>query len=481
MEISKKNKVIILNIATAILLLTGVIMYKIKNSTSSEKIAIDLLVQNGIVLTMNPQKEILKDGVLAIHNGKIIDIGSIKKIGQTYKAKKIIDAHNCVVLPGLINAHVHAPMTLFRGLADDLPLMNWLQKYIFPAEKKYVTPDFVYWGTKLACYEMIKGGTTTFVDMYFFEDAVAQAAYDMGMRAIVGETIIGFPTPDSPTYKKAVQYAENFVQKWKNNRLITPAIAPHAPYTCSKEILLATKKFSEIHHVPLLIHLSETKNEIKQILSKYNMRPVAYLDSLGMLNKKMIAAHCVHLDDTEIALLKKRKIGVVHAPTSNMKLSSGIARVYDLIKQGVLVGLGTDGAASNNSLDMFGEMKTATLLQKVATENPAALNAYQTLELATIGGARALHMEKQIGSLEAGKKADVTIVATNKIHQIPVYNVVSQLVYATKASDVQTVIIDGKVIMENRILGTKNEHQKLEQKVAHYKELINSTKQTPNN
>jgi len=308
--------------------------------------------------------------------------------------------------------------------------------------------------------------------MYFFEDAVAQAAYDVGMRAIVGETIVGFPSPDSVEYKDAIQHTHALVKKWKNNPLITPAVAPHSPYTCSNEILLASKKISETYNIPLIIHVAETKREIKQVLEKQKMRPVDYLDSLGMLDEHMIAAHCIYLNDKEIALLTQKKVGIVHAPVSNMKLGSGIARINDLVTHGALVGLGTDGPASNNSLDMFGTMKTATLLQKVATEDPSVLNAYQTLELATIGGARAIHMDDQIGSLEVGKKADIAIVKINQIHQIPVYNVISQLVYATKASDVQTVIVDGKVIMEDRVIGTIEEKQELKQQVERFKKSI---------
>jgi len=442
-----------------------------KVSVKSEKTIVDLLVNNGIILTMNQKKDIIEEGAIAIHDGKIVAVGPADHIKQAYSAKEVINADKCVVLPGIINAHTHVPMVFFRGLADDLLLMDWLQA-LFPVEKRHVTSDFVYWGTKLACYEMIKGGVTTFVDMYYFEDSVAQAAYDVGMRAIVGETIIGFPTPDSKTYKEALTYTESFVKKWKNNPLITPAIAPHSCYTCSKEMLMASKKLSETYNVPLITHISETKTEIEQVLSKHNMRPVEYLDSLGMLNERLIAAHCVYLDDEEIALLKQKKVGVVHCPISNMKIAVGVARVNDLLKAEVPVGLATDGSASNNALDMFGEIKTATLLQKITTGDPTALNVYQTLELATIGGARAIHMDDQIGSLEVGKKADITIVAMDHIHQLPVYNVVSQLVYATKASDVQTVIINGKVVMKNRVLGTENQEDELRKKIEHFRGLI---------
>ncbi|MFC1842456.1 amidohydrolase [Candidatus Dependentiae bacterium] len=472
---AKQIKLIILVGIVGAILLLSFLLLQIKIPVFG-KTTVDLLVSNGTVLTMNSQKKIIPNGAVAVRDGKIIAVGLTKALEQAYKAKKIINASGGVIMPGLINAHTHTAMTLFRGFADDMPLMEWLQKYIFPAEKKHVTPEFVYWGTKLACYEMIKGGTTTFVDMYFFEDSVAQAAYEMGMRAIVGETIIEFPTPDSKNYKQALEQTKKLVEKWKNNPLITPAIAPHAPYTSSKEMLLAIKSFAEKYDVPVITHVCETKSGINQVISKHKMRPVKFLDSIGLLNKRLIAAHCVHLTDNEIALLAQKKVGVAHCPVSNMKLSSGIATVYKMLKTGVLVGLGTDGAASNNSLDMFGEMKTAALLQKVATGKPTALNAYQTLELATIGSARAIHMGNKIGSLEPGKKADIIVVAIDQIHQIPVYHVASQLVYASKAPDVQTVIINGKIIMRDRVIGTKGQEEELRKKVEHFKKSIVDTK-----
>lgn len=455
-----------------LMLLGGVVLFLVKIPTASNKVNVDLLVSNGIVVTMNQDKEIINNGAIAIQAEKIIDVGLTSQLAQKYRAKKKLNVHGSVIMPGLINAHTHSPMSLLRGYADDYPLMEWLENHIFPVEKKHANVYFVYWGTKLACYEMIQGGTTTFVDMYFFQDEVAQAAYDMGMRAVVGQTIIGFPAPDFSTYKESLSYTRDFVKKWKGNSLISPIIAPHAPYTCSKEILLEAKKFSEEHDVSFLIHVSETKDEVEKIEAKHKMRPVEYLDTLGIVNNKLIAVHCVHLSDREIDLFQKKQAGVIHVPTSNMKLSSGISRVYDMLEQGVTVGLGTDGAASNNSLDMFAEMKTAALLQKVVTNKPTALNAYQALELATIGGARAIHLDDQIGSLEVGKKADVTIVKMDQVHQIPVYNVVSQLVYATKASDVQTVIINGNIVMKDRVIGASSQYNELKRKVDDFKKSI---------
>jgi len=450
----------------------GIILINTKLPKKKKQTTIDLLICNGTVLPMTQQKDIIQNGAVAVNDGNIIAVGPMEKLKNIYKGKQNIDAQGGVILPGLINTHTHAAMTLFRGLADDLPLMEWIKQYILPLEKKNVSADLVYWGTRLACCEMIKGGTTTFVDMYFFEEKVAQAAYDIGMRAIVGETIVGFPSPDSPSCKEGFERTKLLVEKWKNNELITPAVAPHAPYTCRQNILVAAKKFSDEHNVPLLIHLCETKDEIKQIIEKEKMRPVAYLESLGVLCNRLIAAHCIHVNNDEIKLLQQKGVGVAHAPVSNMKLSCGIAPIYKMLQEGVLVGLGTDGAASNNSLDMIAEMKTATLLQKVATEKPTALPAYQALELATIKGAKAIHMDDQIGSIELGKKADIIIVAMDKIHQLPVYNIVSQLVYATKATDVQTVIINGKIVMTNRIMLPKDQLDKLKMKIQAFKQKM---------
>jgi len=430
------------------------------------KIFVDLIIRNGTVITMHDNKQIIEDGAVAIKGSTIIAVGSATKLSKHYKAKKTINANGGVIMPGFINGHTHAAMTLLRGLGDDLPLKDWLEKCIWPAERRHVTPDFVYWGTKLACYEMIAAGTTTFVDMYYFEEEAARAASQMGMRAILGQTVVNGSTPDSKTPQQALDRARSFIEQWQGNPLITPAVAPHAPYSCSKKTLQGAHMLATEYHIPLLTHLAESKTETKHMLKRSGMRPVAYCNELGLLNDSLIAAHCVHLTLHEIALLAQQQVGVVHAPVSNMKLSSGIAPVCAMLKYGVMVGLGTDGAASNNSQDIVAEMKTAALLQKVDTGNPTSLSAYQALEMATIGGARAIHMDKQIGSLQAGKKADIIIVAMDTMHQLPVYNVVSQLVYATKASDVQTVIINGTVIMANRVIGTAHERDELKRNVA---------------
>jgi len=348
-------------------------------------------------------------------------------------------------------------MVLFRGIADDLVLMEWLQKYIFPAEAKNVDEQFVRWGTRLGCLEMIQGGTTTFVDMYYFEDAIAEETSKAGMRAVLGETLIDFPAPDNKTWDAAVGYMQKFAARWKGNALITPAVAPHAPYTVSTEHLKQTHEISERMSIPLVIHVAEDQAEVKTIQERYKASSVAYLDSIGLLDSRVIAAHMVWPTPEDITTLAKRSVGVGHCPQSNMKLAAGAAPVPQMLKAGVAVGLGTDGSASNNDVSMWEEIDTAAKLHKLISKDPTTINAREALEMATIRGAKAIHQDKEIGSLEAGKRADVIVVDIQSTHQIPVYNVYSQLVYATKASDVETVLINGKIVMDNRRVLTIDE------------------------
>ncbi|HKV27679.1 MAG TPA: amidohydrolase, partial [Candidatus Acidoferrales bacterium] len=368
-----------------------------------------------------------------------------------------------IVMPGLINGHQHAAMSLFRGLADDLALNDWLQKYIFPAEARNVTPDFVTWGTRLGVLEMLRGGTTTYADMYYFEDEVARATKEAGMRGVLGETIIDFPAPDNKSVPQMLAYTENYIKRWQGDSLITPAVAPHSIYTCSAKTLQETAALARKYHAPILIHLSEARFEGEQSRAKYGLSPTAYLENIGVLGPDITAAHCVWVDPGDIKLLADHNVGCVHNPSSNMKLASGVSPVVDLIAAGVPVGLGTDGAASNNDLDMFEEMDLAAKLQKLARMDPRALPAEQVVAMATIDGARALHMEKQIGSLEAGKKADMILIRTDAPHATPRFttkdSVYSQLVYALKASDVDTVIVGGKIVMEHRRMLTLDEPQ----------------------
>jgi 5-methylthioadenosine/S-adenosylhomocysteine deaminase len=348
-------------------------------------------------------------------------------------------------------------MVLFRGLADDLDLQEWLTKYIFPAEAKNVTEQFVRIGTRLGLAEMIRGGTTTYCDMYYFEDAIADETAKAGVRGVLGETIIDFPVADNKTHAEGMAYVEKFVSRWKGHELVIPAIAPHAPYTVSEAHLRAVRAFSDRTGAPIVTHISETKRELDDSVKDKGASPIAYLERIGFLNDRVIAAHVVWPQGTDVSILKKRGVGVIHNPQSNMKLASGVAPVPKFMSEGVFVGLGTDGAASNNDLNMWEEMDTVAKLHKVFSGDPKVISAQQAFELATIRGAQALHLEKEIGSLEAGKRADILIIDRDTLNQIPLYNIYSDLVYATKASDVQTVIINGRIVMRDRRLLTLNE------------------------
>jgi 5-methylthioadenosine/S-adenosylhomocysteine deaminase len=420
--------------------------------------AVDLLIVGGAVVTMNSDRRVFENGFVAIKGERVFDVGAMADLkARGYTVGLRVDARGKVVLPGLINAHTHIPMTLFRGIADDLDLQDWLTKYIFPAEAKNVTRDFVVAGARLGLAEMIRGGTTNYADMYYFEDAIAEETRKAGLRGTLGETVIDFPAPDNKTWEAALSYTDSFVKRWKGDALITPAIAPHAPYTVSPEHLKEVKAFAERRDVPILTHLAEAPTETKAIAEKYNMRPALYLEGLGLLSRRLLAAHVVHVNDHEIEILKEREVGVAHCPQSNMKLSSGAAPIPQMLKSSLRVGLGTDGAASNHDLSMWEEMDTAAKLHKLVTMSPTVVTAQQALEMATIGGARALHMEREIGSIEAGKRADLIVVDLSALHLTPMYNVISHLVYAAKASDVTDTIVNGRLLMRDRRLLTLNE------------------------
>jgi 5-methylthioadenosine/S-adenosylhomocysteine deaminase len=426
-------------------------------STFAQKQAVDLIINNGTVVTMDVSKRVIENGAVAVAKNKIVAVGKSAEILAKYSSKQIIDAKNKFVIPGLINTHTHVPMTLLRGIGGDLDLNDWLTKYIFPAEAKNVNDAFVRAGTKLGLAEMIRGGTTTYCDMYYFEDAVADETFKAGMRGVLGETVIQFPVADNKTPAEALVYSEKFINKWKNNPLVIPAIAPHAPYTVSTDDLLKVKKLADKLNAPVIIHVAETEKEVADIAAQYGARPVEYLNKIGFLNDRVIAAHTLHINDGEIDILKAKRVGAAHCPQSNMKLASGVAPVTAMLKKDVAVGLGTDGAASNNDLNLWEEMDTAAKLQKVFVKDPKVLTAAEAFEMATIRGARALHLDKNIGSLEAGKFADIVIVDADSLNQTPYYDVYSSLVYAAKAGDVRTVIIDGKIVMLNKSLLTLNE------------------------
>lgn len=418
---------------------------------------VDLLILGGTVVTMNGKRDIVENGAVAIRGGNIVMVGERAAITRQVRAKRTINAVGKVIIPGLINTHTHVPMTLFRGISDDLDLNEWLTKYIFPAEAKNVDEAFVRAGTRLGLAEMIRGGTTTYCDMYYFEDAVAEETKKAGMRAVLGETIIQFPVADNKTPADAIAYTERFINRWKNDPLIVAAAAPHAPYTVSTEDLKKIRAMSDRLNSPVVIHVAETRKERDDILSQYKKTPVDYLDSIGFLSNRTIAAHSIWLTDDEIAIYKSRGVGSAHCPQSNMKLASGVSPIPAMIKADVAVGLGTDGAASNNDLSMWEEMDSAAKLHKLMSNDPKTLPAETAFEMATIRGARALHLDKITGSLELGKRADLAIVDFDSLHQTPFFSIYSHLVYATKASDVRTVVINGRIVMLDRRLITLNE------------------------
>jgi len=416
-----------------------------------------MLILGGTIVTMDQTRRVIDDGGIAISQGRIVAVGARADIERDYTSRQKISAVDKVITPGLVNGHSHIPMVLFRGLADDLDLQEWLTKYIFPAEAKNVTEEFVRVGTRLGLAEMIRGGTTTYCDMYYFEDAIADETAKAGVRGVLGETLIDFPVADNKTYAEGMAYVEKFVARWKGHELIVPAIAPHAPYTVSEQHLKAVRAFSDRTGAPIVTHIAETKRELDDSLRDKGASPVAYLDRIGFLNERVIAAHMVWPQESDIAILKRRGVGVVHNPQSNMKLAAGVAPVPKMLAEGLLIGLGTDGAASNNDLNMWEEMDTVAKLHKVFTGDPKVISAQQAFEFATIRGAEALHLEKEIGSLEKGKRADILVIDRDTLNQIPLYNLYSDLVYATKASDVETVIINGRLVMRNRRLLTLNE------------------------
>jgi 5-methylthioadenosine/S-adenosylhomocysteine deaminase len=424
---------------------------------------------------MDAQRHVIPNGAVAVKGDRILAVGTKADIDARFQAKQRLDRPDAILAPGLIDTHTHAAMSLFRGIADDLKLQDWLEKFIFPAESKNVTADFVRWGTRLGCLEMLLGGTTTFTDMYYFEDVVAEAAKEAGMRGVLGETIIGFPVADNKTPADALAYTERYLKRFQNDPLITPAVAPHALYTNSDETLKAARALANKYNAPLVIHLSETRKENDDELAKRHTTPTKTLDDLGVWNGRSVAAHAVWVDESDLAILKLRGVGIAHCPSSNMKLASGVAPVTRMLALDLSVGLGPDGpAGSNNDFNMFEEMDLAAKLQKVTTMNPQALPATSALEMATIRGARALGMEKEIGSLEAGKRADLITVRIDRAHAQPLYDAVSQMVYALKASDVRDVMVNGKPVVRDTKILTLNEAQILA-KAAEYRAKVSAS------
>ena len=432
----------------------------------------DVIVTGGTVVTMDGSRTIYEDGAVAIVADTIAAVGPRVEVERNYQSRQTIDARGRLILPGFINGHTHVPMTLLRGLHDDVTLNDWLRKYIFPAEAKNVDEDFVRWGTRLAAAEQIRSGVTTFADMYYFEDAVAEETKSAGMRGVLGETFIDFPAPDNKSEAQMLAYTERFLQKWEGDHLIHAAPAPHSIYTCSQKTLQDAAALARKYRAPILIHLAEMKKERDDSEKQNGMSPVQYLHKLGVLGGDLVAAHCIFVDAADREILAQLHVGCVHNPSSNMMLASGISPVPEMRAAGVAVGLGTDGpAGSNNDLDLMEEMDLAAKLAKITKMDPLALNAKAVVEMATIDGAKALHMEKDIGSLEKGKKADLVLISLDEPHAVPMYDVYAQLAYALKASDVETVVIGGRIVMRDRKLLTVDEEQAMS-KAREYRKKI---------
>lgn len=419
----------------------------------------DLVLSGGLVVTMNDRLDLFEPGAVAVRDGVVVAVGPEEEVTRAWQAAERVDCRGCAVLPGLVNAHTHAPMTLVRGLADDLRLDVWLMGYMMPVERAFVRPDFCWLGTQLACAEMIRSGVTCFGDMYYYEEAVADAAAQVGMRAVCAQSILKFPTPDAASYDEGLRLAEDFVIRWKGHKLIVPALGPHAAYTTTPELLRECAHLAKKYDVPVHIHLAETKQEVEEHRQQYGMPVVPWVKKQGLFEAKVTAMHCVHLDEGEMRTLLHHGVGVAHNPSSNLKLASGIAPVVRMLELGLAVGIGTDGPASNNDLDMYEEMRLAALLAKGATSDPTALPARQALAMATVLSAKALHVDHLVGSLEVGKRADIAVVDLERIHLTPRFHrdaesVYSLLVYAAKSSDVRHALCDGRWLMRDRELLT---------------------------
>ena len=439
----------------------------------------DILVHNGTVVTVNDRFEIIENGLICTEGDRIVRLEPLPDIRPLPEARTVIDAGGGLVLPGLVNSHTHLPMTLFRGLADDLPLQQWLEKHIFPAEAAHITAESVSMGTALACAEMMLSGTTTCCDGYFLEEAVAESVAACGLRAVLGQGVIDFPAPGIPDPKENIAVARRFAERWTGRDMrIRPSVFCHSPYTCSAETLKSAKKLAEKHDLLFQIHAAETRAEHDRIRAQHRTTPIGYLDRLGLIDAATLLVHAVWVDEDDMAVVADRRAAVAHCPESNMKLGAGIAPLTGLLAAGITVGLGTDSCASNNTLDLFQTMDITAKLHKVRDMQPTAADAQTVLTLATRGGARAIGMENDIGSLEAGKKADLIVIDTRQPHLVPMYHPVSHVVYAARGSDVTTVVVDGRLLVRDRqplhldlrpvmervntlarAIGTKDKHQ----------------------
>ncbi len=423
---------------------------------------VDTIISGGRILTSDKEDTVIHNGAVAIDGDTIVGVGRSEEVKAVFSGRKNIDASGSLVMPGLINSHTHAAMTCFRGIADDMELMDWLNKYIFPAEAKNLDPELVYWGSMLACAEMIKSGTTTFCDMYLFEDETALAASRAGMRCLLGEGLFDFPSPNAKTPEEGMAYTRRLIEKWADDPLINIMVEPHSLYTCSTQLIKDAKALADEFKLPFATHLLENKTEARQLREKLGRRATDFLADIGCLDERFFAFHCVCMDEEDIKIFADHGCKVVHNPESNMKLASGAAPIVCMLKHGVTVGLGTDGCASNNNLDMFGEMSTAAKLEKAVKLDPTVMSAKTVTRMATRDGARVLGLENITGSLEQGMKADIIIIDLNKPHLTPIYDEYSHIVYAAMGSDVETVIINGRMIMEDRKLLTIDENETME-------------------
>jgi len=437
---------------------------------------VDILLINAHVLTMDIEMNQYHPGALAIKGDSIVAVGAEAEIKARYSAATVIDCGNKILMPGLVNAHTHIPMTLLRGLADDLRLDVWLMGYMMPVEREFVSPDFCRLGSLIACAELIKGGVTSFADMYYFEEDIAKATVEAGLRGVLGQSVMKFPTPDAKSYEDSLAMARDFITRWKGHPLIVPSVAPHAPYTCTPEILKASAQLAAEFDVPLHIHIAETSFEVENMRNENNMPVVPYVKKQGLFDAKVLAAHCVHIDDGEIRTLQHYNAGVAHNPSSNLKLASGFAPVSKMLEVGLNVGIGTDGTASNNDLDMFEEIRLAAFIAKAVNNDPTSLPAAQALSMGTRLGAQALHIGNITGSLEPGKRADLILVDTSPLHNSPRFerdpnNAYAQIVYASKSTDVSDVMVNGKWLMRERQLLTLNETDLLQQAASYARRI----------
>src|SRR5260221_2977840 len=432
----------------------------------------DTIIAGGTVVTMDAQRHIYDNGAVVVTGDTIVAVGPRAELEARYESRQTIDAKNTLLLPGFINGHTHVPMTLFRGLHDDVTLNDWLYKYIFPAEKKNVTEEFVRWGTRLAAAEQIRSVVTTFAVMYYFEEPLRDETKAAGMRGVLGETFIDFPAPDNKSEAAMLEYTETFLKKWQGDPLIHAAPAPHSIYTCSQKTLQDASALARKYHAPILIHVAEMKKEWDDSEKQNGMSPVQYLDKIGVLGSDVVAAHCIFVDEADRKSLAQHNVGCVHNPSSNMMIASGVAPVPEMRSAGIAVGLGTDGpAGSNNDLDLIEEIDLAAKLAKITRMNPLAINAKAVVEMATIDGARAIHLEKEIGSLEKGKKTDLILISLDEPNAVPMYDIYAQVAYALKASDVQTVMIGGRSRVRHPKPLSVGEHSAVSQ-AREYKKAI---------